>query len=232
MDDPILASYPPPGAVATKKELSHLDEHCASFVAMSPFVVVSTASASGAPDVSPRGGPPGFVRQVDDHTLLLPDRLGNNRLDSLRKIAENPRVALLFMVPGINDTLRVFGTAHLATTDQLATDLTERGRQPESVLVITVELAFVHCAKALMRGRLWEPESYTPRNGVAHGRRGLPSPHQHRRTRRRRRHDAEPLPRRALRRARDVEYRERAAAPLSGHRGGARRATAQEECEG
>lgn len=163
MDDPILASYPPPGAVATKKELSHLDEHCASFVAMSPFVVVSTASASGAPDVSPRGGPPGFVRQVDDHTLLLPDRLGNNRLDSLRKIAENPRVALLFMVPGINDTLRVFGTAHLATTDQLATDLTERGRQPQSVLVITVELAFVHCAKALMRGKLWEPESYTPR---------------------------------------------------------------------
>ncbi len=157
-----MSSYPAPGGVAVAKELDRLDVHCRSFIEIASFVVLPTATAGGVPDVSPRRGPPGFVRIVDDRTLALPDRLGNNRLDSLRKIVDNPRVALHFIVPGINDTLRVYGTGHLTTAYRVGLNLTERGRGPQSVLLISVDSAFVHCAKALMRGRLWDVERHVP----------------------------------------------------------------------
>jgi predicted pyridoxine 5'-phosphate oxidase superfamily flavin-nucleotide-binding protein len=126
----VLSSYPAPAARAVTKEISRLDEHCRAFLALCPFAVISTATRTGDPDVSPRGGEPGFLSVLDDTTLLLPDRPGNNRLDSLRKLADNPRVALLCMVPGIDETLRIYGRAELRDTAASPVDLLEHGRLP------------------------------------------------------------------------------------------------------
>ena len=155
--DDVLAGYPAPRGRAVAKEIDALDGHCVSFLAMCPFVVLSTAGDDGEPDLTPRGGRPGFVRVLDPHTLLIPDSHGNNRLDNLRKIAVNPRVALLCMVPGIDETLRIYGRAELRRPADSPVELPVRGRPPRSVLVISVDRAFLHCAKALMRSRLWDP---------------------------------------------------------------------------
>ncbi|NEM08815.1 MSMEG_1061 family FMN-dependent PPOX-type flavoprotein [Geodermatophilus normandii] len=157
--DPVLASYRPPSQLVVDKEIDHLDVHCRAFVGLSPFLTLSTADADGWPEISPRGGDPGFVKVLDEHRLVLPDRQGNNRLDSLRKVAVNPRVALLFFVPGVEETLKVFGTAELRAADALDVDLTEFGRAPRSVLVVTVQRAYLQCAKAVMRSGLWDPAS-------------------------------------------------------------------------
>jgi len=150
-----------PSALA--KEIDHLDQYCQQFLALCPFVVLSSATLDGTPEVTPRGGEPGFCRVIDPTTLLLPDRAGNNRLDSLRKIAMNPSVALLCMVPGIDETLRIYGRADLCRAGDVPIDTTERGREARSVLVIHVERAFMHCAKALMRSRLWDPDARVKR---------------------------------------------------------------------
>ncbi|PRY48276.1 hypothetical protein LY71_110168 [Geodermatophilus tzadiensis] len=161
--DPVLASYRPPSQLVLDKEIDHLDAHCRAFVGLAPFAVLSTADASGAPEVSPRGGDPGFVRVLDEHRLVLPDRQGNNRLDSLRNVAANPQVALLFLVPGVEETLKVYGTAALAGPDVPGLDLTEFGRAPRSVLVVTVTRAYLQCAKAVMRSGLWDPAAQVDR---------------------------------------------------------------------
>jgi PPOX class probable FMN-dependent enzyme len=146
------------------KVIHRIDEHCAAFVRLSPFAVLSTASPDGEPDVSPRGGDPGFVKVLDEHRLLLPDRQGNNRVDSLRNLAGNPRAALMFMVPGIDETLRVYGRTTLHGPDDLGLDLTEFGRAPLSALVLHVERAYFQCSKAVMRSELWNPESRVERS--------------------------------------------------------------------
>jgi PPOX class probable FMN-dependent enzyme len=156
--DQVLAAYPAPGGRSVAKEIDSLDRHCVAFLAMCPFVVLSTAGDDGEPDLTPRGGHPGFVRVVDPHTLLIPDLNGNNRLDNLRKVAANPRVALLCMVPGIDETLRIYGRAELRLASDSPVELSSPGRQPRSVMVISVDRAFLHCAKALMRSRLWDPD--------------------------------------------------------------------------
>jgi PPOX class probable FMN-dependent enzyme len=153
-----LTAYRPPSRLVQDKVIDRLDRHCRDFIALSPFATLATADAEGWPDVSPRGGDPGFVRVLDEHRLTLPDRPGNNRIDSLRNVAANPRVALLFFVPGIEETLRVFGTATLLPPGALDVDLTEFGRAPRSVLVVTVARAYVQCAKAVMRSGLWDPQ--------------------------------------------------------------------------
>jgi len=153
----VLASYRPPSQLVQDKEIDHVDAHCAAFIGLSPFATLSTAGADGWPEVSPRGGDPGFVRVLDPHRLALPDRQGNNRVDSLRKLAENPRAALLFFVPGAEETLKVFGTTTLAGPDDLGLDLTEFGRPPKSVLVVQVQRAYFQCGKAVMRSGLWDP---------------------------------------------------------------------------
>jgi uncharacterized protein len=155
--DPVLASYRPPSQLVLDKEIDHLDVHCRAFIGLAPFLTMATADADGWPEISPRGGDPGFVKVLDDHRLALPDRQGNNRLDSLRKVAVNPRVALLFLVPGVEETLKVFGTAELAPADALDVDLTEFGKAPRSVLVVTVQRVYLQCAKAVMRSGLWDP---------------------------------------------------------------------------
>ncbi|MGY1671199.1 MSMEG_1061 family FMN-dependent PPOX-type flavoprotein [Geodermatophilus sp. SYSU D00710] len=157
--DPVLAGYRPPSQLVVDKEIDHLDTHCRSFIGLSPFLTMSTADADGWPEISPRGGDPGFVRVLDERRLVLPDRQGNNRLDSLRKVAVNPRVALLFFVPGVEETLKVYGTGQLLPADALDVDLTEFGRAPRSLLVVTVQRAYLQCAKAVMRSRLWDPDA-------------------------------------------------------------------------
>jgi uncharacterized protein len=158
------AGYREPPQVARDKEIDRIDRHCRAFIELSPWATLATADADGFPDVSPRGGEPGFVKVLDEHRLALPDRPGNNRVDSLRNVLANPRVALMFVVPGIEETLRVFGTASLVTDPaDLEVDLTEFGRQPRSVLVLQVQRAYFQCAKSLMRAGLWEPERWPGR---------------------------------------------------------------------
>jgi PPOX class probable FMN-dependent enzyme len=160
----VLAGYRPPSQLVQDKEIDHVDGHCRAFIELSPFAVLSTADADGWPEVSPRGGDPGFVKVLDEHRLALPDRQGNNRLDSLRKLAVNPRAALLFFVPGFEETVKVFGTTELLPPEALDVDLTEFGKQPRSVLVVTVQRAYLQCAKAVMRSGLWDPARRTARD--------------------------------------------------------------------
>ena len=161
------AGYRTAPQVVWDKEVDHLDRHCRSFIGLSPWATLATADADGFPDVSPRGGEPGFVRVLDDRRLALPDRPGNNRVDSLRNVLVNPRVALMFVVPGIEETLRVYGTAAVRDPDEVAADLTEFGRAPKSVLLVQVQRAFFQCAKSLMRSGLWEPERWPGRGDFA-----------------------------------------------------------------
>ena len=154
----VLAAYHRPGQRVLDKVIHHLDDHCTAFIRLSPFATLATASPEGWPDVSPRGGDPGFVRVLDGNRLAMPDRQGNNRVDSLRNLAGNPRAALMFFVPGIDETLRVYGTTSLLPADALGIDFTEFGRSPLSVLVLQVERAYFQCSKAVMRSGLWDPE--------------------------------------------------------------------------
>ena len=156
--------YPEPAGRAVLKQLRHLDEHCVRFISLSPFVVLATTSADGRADASPRGGAPGFVKVLDAHTLLIPDSPGNNRLDSLSNVIGTGQAGLLFMIPGINETLRVNGKAVLSIdADELAACADDR-RTPKLVIRIAVEEAYLHCAKAFMRSGLWQPASQVPRS--------------------------------------------------------------------
>lgn len=164
VSDSVVDDYPDASARAVEKVIDRVDHHCARFIELSPFATLGTVDAEGFPDVSPRGGGPGFVRVLDEKTLLLPDRQGNNRVDSLRNLAANPRAALMFFVPGIEETLRVYGRCRLVPAGEVAADLTEFGKQPLSVLVMDVERAYFHCAKAVMRSRLWDPGAQVHRS--------------------------------------------------------------------
>jgi uncharacterized protein len=163
-DGAVLAGYRAPSQLVVDKVIDRVDRHCAAFIARSPFATLATADADGWPDVSPRGGAPGFVRVLDEHRLALPDRQGNNRVDSLRNVVANPRAALLFLVPGVEETLKVFGTTSLAGPDDLGVDLTEFGRPPRSVLVVQVRRAYFQCGKAVMRSGLWDPATHVDRS--------------------------------------------------------------------
>ena len=155
----LRALHAAPTDRAVRKELDRLDRHCRRFIALSPFLVMATADADGHLDATPRGGDPGFVEVADDRTLLLPDRPGNNRLDSLTNLTERPDVGLIFMIPGVDETLRVNGVAELRTDPALAQRFQISRRPPSIVLRITVRQAYLHCAKALMRSRLWDPDA-------------------------------------------------------------------------
>jgi uncharacterized protein len=155
-----LYGHPKGGAVL--KEISFLNPHYRAFVEASPFVVLASAGPDGL-DCSPKGDAPGFVRILDDHRLALPDRLGNNRIDNLRNIVVDPRVALLFMVPGVGETLRVNGRAVISTEAELLASFAVQGKAPRTVIVVTVEAAYIHCSKALMRSKLWDASRHLER---------------------------------------------------------------------
>ena len=156
--------YPEPKGRTVRKVIDHLEEHCRAFIALSPFLLLSTAVADGKGDVTPRGDAPGFVAVLDDNTLAIPDRPGNNRLDSLQNVIENPEVGLLFLVPGFMETLRINGTAQIRTDQELSQRFAVAGRLPPSVLVVTVREAFLHCAKSIMRSRLWDADAQVERS--------------------------------------------------------------------
>lgn len=162
-DAELRTVYPPPAPRAAQKVLDHLDVHCRNFIALSPFCVLSSSDASGQADASPRGDPPGFVRVLDDKTLLLPDRPGNNQVDSLQNVVANPGVGLLFFVPGVDETLRVKGKAEIVTDPETLGPMTVAGRPPLSGLKIVVEEAFLHCGRALIRGRIWDAAAQVDR---------------------------------------------------------------------
>lgn len=147
------------GALAERKMLRYLDRHCRAFIGLSPFLVLATADTDGRADASPRGDPAGFVEIINDRTLLLPDRPGNNRVDSFSNVVSAPGVGLIFFVPGIDETLRVNGLARLVTEPDMLAPLGVNGKIPRIGLVIEIEEAFFHCGKALKRSRLWDPAS-------------------------------------------------------------------------
>lgn len=158
--------YPPATGRSVAKQLSWLDPHCRRFIALSPFVLLATCDGAGHADVSPRGDHAGFVAVEDERTLLVPDRPGNNRLDSLENIIANPAVGLLFLIPGIDETLRVNGQAEIRADAALTERFAIGGRRPASVLRVQVEQAYLHCAKAFMRSRLWDPAAHLPRSAL------------------------------------------------------------------
>ncbi len=145
-----------PSGISLKKELKVLDEHMRRFIAHSPFVVISTHSAAGRCDASPRGDAPGFIQVVDDRTLLIPDRPGNKRVDSFRNILETGSIGLLFLVPGVGETLRVNGRAVMIRDEAWLTPLSAQGKRPLVAVAVAVEECFLQCAKALLRSKLWE----------------------------------------------------------------------------
>ncbi len=150
----LRALYAQPKERAVKKQIDQLDVHCRNFIALSPFVLLASGSGA-AMDASPRGGAPGFVKTRDAHTLLIPDAPGNNRLDTLENIVAHGHVGLLFMIPGVDETLRVNGSAVLVNDDALLDLCASERRRPQLVIQVNVIAAYLHCAKALMRSRLW-----------------------------------------------------------------------------
>lgn len=153
------ALYDAPAATSLAKEIDHLTDLHRAYIEASPFLVVATSGPGGL-DCSPRGDPAGFVRVSDERTLLLPDRRGNNRLDTLRNLFVDPRIALLFLVPGIGVTLRVNGTAVLSTDDELRASFAIDGKLPSTVIVVTTTAVYTQCPKALIRSRLWDASQH------------------------------------------------------------------------
>ena len=162
----LRSSYGEPSERAVKKSLDHLDRHCRQFIELSPFVILASAGADGRVDCSPRGDPAGFVAVLDDKTILLPDRRGNNRTDSLTNVLENPYVGMLFLIPGVDETLRLNGRATVTTDPARLEPLAVNGRVPRSGLAVEVEEVFLQCTKALVRSRLWADETRVDRKAV------------------------------------------------------------------
>jgi hypothetical protein len=146
--------------MSLRKELKKLDEHMRRFIAHSPFAIISTHTADGRCDASPRGDAPGFVSDDDDRTLVIPDRFGNKRADSFRNILETGRIGLLFLVPGFGETLRVNGRAAIIRDEAWLTPLTAQGKRPLVAVAVDVEECFLQCAKALLRSNLWKPHEW------------------------------------------------------------------------
>ena len=163
--DQLREIYDPPSERSLLKQTDHIDDLSRKFIARSPFLILATCGPAGV-DCSPRGDHPGFVHVADEKTLLLPDRRGNNRLDSVENIVGNPAVGLIFLVPGVNETFRVNGRARVSVDPQLRELFAVSGKTPKTVLVITVDEAFIQCPRALLRSDLWNPEKFAPRSEV------------------------------------------------------------------
>jgi uncharacterized protein len=162
----LRALFPSVSAIAVDKCQPRLDAHARDFVARSPFLCIGTQSPDGRADVSPRGDPPGFVRVLDDRTLAIPDRPGNNRLDTMTNILANPSVGLLFMVPGFDDTMRVNGKARITRDPELLATMVVNDRTPTVAIVVAVDEVFIHCAKAFRRSKLWDPDQRQDRSAM------------------------------------------------------------------
>ncbi|HSW05950.1 pyridoxamine 5'-phosphate oxidase family protein [Aquabacterium sp.] len=161
----LAALYGQPGEASRRKEVPFLHPAYRPLVEAAPFAALATVGPEGM-DVSPRGDPAGFIHIEDEHTLLLPDRRGNNRIDSLRNILADARVALLFLVPGMNETLRINGRGTISVDPALCQRFAVDGKPARSVLVIDIDTVFFQCARALLRSKLWQPDSWRPRSAL------------------------------------------------------------------
>ena len=163
--DQLRALYAQPGERAVRKQLARLDGHATRFIALSPFCVVASAGALGQLlDASPRGGAPGFAKVIDPSTVLLPDSGGNNRLDTLENLLVDPRIGLLFVIPGFEETLRINGTARLRDEAAFIEPFAAERQRPKLVIEVQVEEVYLHCAKAFMRSQLWQPAEWPARD--------------------------------------------------------------------
>ena len=151
-----------PYGPALFKETDRITAQYRKLIEAAPFVVLATSGPDGL-DCSPRGDPPGFVRVVDETTLIIPDRRGNNRIDSLRNLVRDPRISLLFLIPGVGETMRINGCAKISTDPKLTESFVVNGKMPKCVLVVTVEKAYFQCTKAIIRSKLWDPASIVDR---------------------------------------------------------------------
>ena len=163
------ALYAAPFERSVRKQIDHLDEYCRAFIARSPLLVIGTQGPApdGVGDASPRGDTPGFVRVVDDYTLLIPDRRGNNRIDGLHNIVRNPAVGLLFLIPGITETFRVNGDAVISRDPALTESFAVDGKAPRTVLIVKLKEAYMHCSRALVRSDLWNPAKFAAPGSMA-----------------------------------------------------------------
>jgi PPOX class probable FMN-dependent enzyme len=159
----LRSQYKPASETSLRKELRFFDAHCRAFLARSPFVLIGSSDGNGNADVTPKGDRPGFVAVLDEVTLAIPDRPGNNRLDTLENILVNPAVGLLFLIPGMNETLRVNGEARITLDMALRERFAVDGKAPLSVIVVKARAVYMHCAKAFLRSGLWKPEDWRPR---------------------------------------------------------------------
>jgi PPOX class probable FMN-dependent enzyme len=155
-----------PSGLAVSKSRPTLDRHSRAFIERSPFLCIATAAADGRADVSPRGDPPGFVQILDDRHVLIPERPGNNRADTMANILENPHVGLIFMIPGFDDTLRLNGRAWIEHDPERLAAMSVEGRTPRLAIGVEVDEVFLHCAKAFRRSRLWDPASRQDRSAM------------------------------------------------------------------
>ncbi len=149
-----------------RKSLSALDKHCGVFIGRAPFMLIASADADGNADVSPKGDPVGFVKILDEKTLAIPDRLGNKRSDTIENILQNPNVGLIFLIPGKTETLRVSGKALVVRDEALRDSMAVKGKSPDFVIVVTVEEAFFHCSKCMIRSKLWQTEHWPDLDGL------------------------------------------------------------------
>jgi hypothetical protein len=155
--------YGAPARRSITKEIDYISAHYRAFIEKAPFAVLASVGPEGL-DCSPRGDPPGFVRVVDDRTVALPDRRGNNRLDTLRNIVRDPRISLLFLIPGVGETLRINGRAQLSINEELCRSFEIDGKPPKSVIVVAVDRIYFQCQKALARSQLWDPKARVERS--------------------------------------------------------------------
>ena len=158
-EDELRRYFPVSAERAKLKVIDELDRHCIDFIARSPFLCIGTSRPDGCADVSPRGDPPGFVHVADAKTMLIPDRPGNNRLDTMTNIMHNPKVGLIFFIPGLGETLRVNGDARIIDDQAELARFEFRRHIPKVAIAVTVREAFIHCAKAIRRSRLWEDDA-------------------------------------------------------------------------
>ena len=155
--------YGDPPTTSLVKEIDYISQHYRAFIEKTPFVTVATCGPEGL-DCSPRGDPSGFVRVADEKTLMIPDRRGNNRIDSMRNLVRDPRISLLFLIPGVNETLRINGRAEIVIDPDMCASFAMQGKLPRSVLVVTVERIYFQCRETLVRSRLWDVEAQIPRS--------------------------------------------------------------------
>lgn len=156
-----------PSEVVTKKTINYIDEHCKSFIEKSPFITIATSDLHGNFDVSPKGDPAGFVKILNNKTLAIPDRPGNRKADTLRNVIQNPHLGIIFLIPGIKETLRVNGQAQVVTDEEVLELLAFQGKRPSFAIIVHVKEAFMHCAKCIIRSNLWEAGDDTSERTVA-----------------------------------------------------------------